>query len=172
MKRETILQQSSDLIHAYFEAYKLLPEGSQKDILYTSTFVEGLVFRCISDVCNKYDIKTNNRLLRSDYITDAAIKQVEQKNMKNLVREHMIPKNIYFKFLVDESRKGLLTRERIFNILNKYYWTCLVTKTEDKSLGEDYQNKMPDDWDGSNIFARYEKVSINGITANNRRVIT
>lgn len=84
MKRETILQQSADLIHSYFEAYKLLPEGSQKDILYTSTFVEGLVFRCISDICDKYGIKTNNKLLRSDYITAEARNQVELKNMKDL----------------------------------------------------------------------------------------
>jgi hypothetical protein len=171
MKRETILQQSAELIYAYFEAYKLLPEGSQKDVLYTATFVEGLVFRCISDICIKYGIATNNKLLRSDYITAAAKEQIEQKNMKNLIREHMIPKTVYFNILIDQSKKGLLTKEQIFNILNKNYWTCLVTKDEDKSLSKQYKSKMPDDWDGINIFVRYEKVSINGVEKNSKRVI-
>ncbi len=171
MKRDAILQQSANLIYEYLEAYKQLPEGSQKDILYSSTFVEGLVFRCISDICDSFGIKYNNKLIASDYITVEAKKQIEQKNKKNLVREHMIPKNIYFNILVSEAKNGLLTKERIFDILNKHYWTCIVTKDEDNVLAENYQIKMPDDWDGENVFARYEKVTISKVLENEYRVI-
>jgi hypothetical protein len=171
MKRETILQQASGAIYVYLEAYKLLPEGSQKNILYTTNFMEGLIYRCISDACEMHGIKTDDRFLRSDYITDTAKEQIEQGNTKDLVREHMVPRNVYYTTLVNESKKGILDKDRIFDLLNRYYWTCLVTKAEDKILGKHYKSKMPDDWDGNNIFARYEKVSICGVAENSKRII-
>lgn len=111
MEREAILQQASEVIQAYLESYRQLPEGSQKDALYKSNFLEGLTCRCISDICKNHGIKANSRLSHSDYITDAAKKQLEQNNKKGLVKEHMVPKNVYFNNIVDESKKGTLTKE-------------------------------------------------------------
>lgn len=162
MNREEIILQASELVYKHLEVYKLLPEGRRKKQLSTSTFIEGLIYNCIIDILHCYGIKSTSYYYMSDYITPEARKIYKnQNNMKGLIREHMIPKNMYYKTIVQESENNTLTVEKISKILNKYYWTCLVVKeAENRILDKYYKSKMPDDWDGMNIFARYDKVSI------------
>ena len=46
-------------------------------------------------------------------------------------------------------------------ILQKYFHVLLVTKAEDKRLvAVGLRSTMPIDWDGENVWARYEVVGI------------
>lgn len=55
----------------------------------------------------------------------------------------------------------ILTPEVIQEILEKFYHVRLVTKEEDHRLHTaGLRPKMPGDWDGENIWARYEAVGI------------
>ncbi|NRD76598.1 hypothetical protein HPT25_03720 [Bacillus sp. BRMEA1] len=94
----------------------------------------------------------------SDYITLNAKKAIESGNIsKNLIYEHMIPKNIYIKQISEITLAGELTDDFIYNLLIKYYFVCTVTKEEDDKLPS---IKMDDDWDGINPFYRYKKAGI------------
>lgn len=169
MDRKIILELASKLIFEYLNAYKLLPEGSQKETLYSSNFIEGLIYRCIFDVCLEHGIKLRNNIDRADYITSEALSQINEGNNKNLVFEHMIPKISYFNIVVKKSKANLLTETELSNLLKNNYWSCIVTKNEDAKLGKEYKSKMPHDWDKIDIFARYTKVGIIDINANDSR---
>lgn len=98
----------------------------------------------------------------SDYITPNAKKTIESGNIsKNLIYEHMIPKNLYIKHISELTLAGLLTEQAIYDILNKYYFVCTVTKEEDGKLPP---VKMNEDWDEKNPFYRYEKAGIHFIS--------
>lgn len=94
----------------------------------------------------------------SDFITPYAKIAIKSGNVsKNLIYEHMIPKNLYIKQISEVTLDGELTEELIYNLLIKYYYVCTVTKAEDDKLPS---IKMDDDWDGINPFYRYEKAGI------------
>jgi DNA-dependent RNA polymerase auxiliary subunit epsilon len=94
----------------------------------------------------------------SDYITLNAKKAIESGNIsKNLIYEHMIPKNLYIKQISEVTLAGELTEAFIYDLLIKYYFVCTVTKEEDDKLPS---IKMDDDWDGINPFYRYEKAGV------------
>lgn len=94
----------------------------------------------------------------SDYITPNAKKALESGNIsKNLIYEHIIPKNLYIKQISEVTLAGELTEAFIYDLLIKYYFVCTVTKEEDEKLPS---IKMDDDWDGINPFYRYEKAGI------------
>ncbi|MFT4413373.1 hypothetical protein ACLM5H_05890 [Fredinandcohnia humi] len=98
----------------------------------------------------------------SDYITPNAKKVIESGNIsKNLIYEHMIPKNLYIKQISEITLAGQLTEEFIHDLLIKYYFVCTVTKEEDDNLPS---IQMDYDWDGTNPFYRYEKAGIHFIT--------
>lgn len=94
----------------------------------------------------------------SDFITTNAKKAIESGNVsKNLIYEHMIPKNLYIKQISEVTLAGELTEALIYELLIKYYFVCTVTIDEDNKLPS---IKMDDDWDGINPFYRYEKAGI------------
>ncbi|MBD7971087.1 hypothetical protein [Paenibacillus gallinarum] len=101
----------------------------------------------------------------SDYITPNAQKAIKSGYVaKNLIYEHMIPKNLYIKQISEITLAGELTESFIYDLLIKYYFVCTVTKEEDERLPS---IKMDDDWDEVNPFYRYEKAGIHFIP--NRR---
>jgi len=98
----------------------------------------------------------------SDYITPNAMKAIETGIVtKNLIYEHMIPKNLYIKQISEITLAGQLTEEFIYDLLINYYFVCTVTKEEDDKLPS---IKMADDWNGTNPFYRYEKAGIHFIS--------
>ncbi|OLN23959.1 hypothetical protein BTO30_00585 [Domibacillus antri] len=104
----------------------------------------------------------------SDYITPNAMKAIESGIVsKNLIYEHMVPKNLYIKQISEITLAGQLTEEFIYDLLIKYYFVCSVTKEEDEKLPS---IKMADDWDGINPFYRYEKAGIEFLP--NRKEVT
>lgn len=78
--------------------------------------------------------------------------------LSECVVEHAVPQMVIVNMLMDLD---FLTNERIEQILRKYFRVCLVSKNEDALLRKNrLGSTMPDDWDGQNIWARYETVGI------------
>lgn len=78
-----------------------------------------------------------------------------------VIREHPVPVDVVINKLIDLKSNGHLTLEAATEIISKYVHICVVTRDEDKMLRDAHlNNRMPADWDGENIWARYEAVGI------------
>jgi len=87
-------------------------------------------------------------------ISEAALKQLDEKNYHELVYEHLVPKQEYIqKPCEDLARNGELTVEFALQALNKYWQIATVTTAEDSRLE---RTKMPNGWDMEDIYARYK----------------
>lgn len=95
----------------------------------------------------------------SDFITPEARKLIEsgEKLGGRLIFEHLVPKNIYIEKFKNVIGTKDLTKEFVYEIFDKYYYTCTVTVEEDAILDK---ISMPKDWDCENSFYRYEKAGI------------
>ena len=95
----------------------------------------------------------------SDFITPKAKELIEsgEKLGGRLIFEHLVPKNIYFEKFKNAVGTKDLTKEFVYEILDKYYYTCTVTVAEDELLDK---ISMPKDWDGVDAFYRYKKAGI------------
>ena len=99
-----------------------------------------------------------NKYYMSDFITVKAKEVLETKDKREkLVYEHMVPKNIYINEISRATLEGSVSIDLIYKLLNKYYYVCTVTKSEDEKLPT---VRMSDEWDGENPFYRYEKGGI------------
>lgn len=99
-----------------------------------------------------------NKYYMSDFITIKAKEVLEAKYKgERLVYEHMVPKNFYISEISRTTLEGSISVDLIYKLLNKYYYVCTVTESEDKKLPS---VKMSDEWDGENPFYRYEKAGI------------
>jgi len=85
-------------------------------------------------------------------------KEALNKNLSECDVEHVVPMMVIVNMLLD--MKGL-TKKKVDNRLKKYLHVLLVTKEEHGRLNSSgLMSKMPSDWDGKNVWARYEKVGI------------
>ena len=83
-----------------------------------------------------------------------------------LVHEHLIPRKIVRKMLFDLSAP---TITEVRKILDAYCIGVVVTKEEDLRLNSiGLRSKMPEDWDGANLWARYREADIR-VTRKKRR---
>jgi len=75
-----------------------------------------------------------------------------------LVYDHAIPLN----YLQDELLNlSSVTARRVKRLLNKFCIVVLITKKEDQKLNNaNYQERMPDNWNGTSFRARYKAVGI------------
>lgn len=76
--------------------------------------------------------------------------------------EHIIPKTKNIRNICENTAKkndGSLTEDFIYDVLQRYLWTATIHLSENEDL-KDYKNKMPDGWDGANIFYRYEVAGV------------
>lgn len=130
-----------------------LKEGLNKFLSNVSIRIQG-----------KYNIYS------TDYVSEKALLQLQKKDKSNLIYEHMIPKNLYIQRPCIEAAKAgkCYTLFEIENLLNKYWYIALITKEENNILNSlKLRTKMPKNWDGKNIFARYECAKISLISTNN-----
>lgn len=95
----------------------------------------------------------------SDFITPEARRLIEsgEKLGGRLIFEHLVPKNIYIEKFKNVIGTKDLTKEFVYEIFDKYYYTCTVTVEEDELLDK---ISMPKDWDGIDVFYRYKKAGI------------
>ena len=83
---------------------------------------------------------------------------LKEPKEKNKIHEHVIPKKVLIDTLF--SMKNFTAKE-IHTYLEKHCIGVVVTKDEDKRLRDlKLGSKMPDDWDGSDIWARYRLAGI------------
>ncbi len=79
---------------------------------------------------------------------------------KDIIHEHVIP----FAVLRDKLLAlHPLTIDNIKSVVDKYYYTCVVTAEEDQLLTENHLKfKSQNQWDEEkdSVFARYEEVGI------------
>ena len=81
-----------------------------------------------------------------------------EKNISECEVEHVIPLMYIVNMLMETTP---INKESIKNILDKYFHVLLVTKEEHNRLNASgLRSTMPEDWDGENIWARYEAVGI------------
>ena len=100
----------------------------------------------------------NGKYSMADYITPKAKEAMATRDKSvKLIYDHMVPKNLYIKDIVDATLSDNLTQQLISNLLTKYYYICTVTAEEDKKLPS---MKMPEGWDQTNPFYRYENAGI------------
>ncbi|MEK5379205.1 hypothetical protein [Niallia sp. FSL W8-0635] len=108
--------------------------------------------------------KYNDWRFSSDYVSERAQEHSKEGkwDSNTLQYDHMIPKTEYIrKICEDAAKNGTITTDYIFDILMRNLWVTTIHDDENKLLGKlGLRNKMPKDWDGANIFARYEKAGI------------
>lgn len=112
----------------------------------------------LSNVCISLVGKKN-----TDYYSVKAKAQLDKGDSHDLVYEHMVPKAKYIQDKCVECAKNgeIKSVEEIEAILSKYWRIATITKDEDKLLNK---LNMPDDWDGSDIQARYRDKGIDLIS--------
>ncbi len=94
----------------------------------------------------------------ADFYSELALEKINLGNTSELVYEHMVPKQKYIQSLcIEQAEKKQLTLEFVVDLLERYWKIAVVTKAEDMQLN---MRAMPEFWDGSNIFARYQEVGI------------
>lgn len=114
---------------------------------------------------NKKDIAPKNLsdvtrdcLLRMHFISKNALDSINLRSEIELVKDHAVPVKIIHKILRQDLNPS---EESIEKILQNYYTLGVITSDEDKSLNKlGLKSEMPKDWDGMNVFARYEKAGI------------
>ena len=85
-------------------------------------------------------------------------KAAMNKPLKECLVEHAVPYTVIVNQLMDMKH---LTAEAVTNVLKRLYSVRLVTKKEDVRLrNSGLRYKMPDNWNGKDIFARYKAVGI------------
>ena len=101
---------------------------------------------------------TKDCLLRMHFISKNALNAINSESETVLIKDHAVPVKIIHKIL----RKDLNpSEESIEKLLQTYYSLGVLTSDEDKALNKlGLKSEMPEDWDGVNVFARYEKAGI------------
>lgn len=89
----------------------------------------------------------------------AALKHYRSKGIKDLRHDHAVPRNLIVKMLL--NLKGRITPGRVRKILKKYCGAVIITKKDDIKLNKmGLRQKMPGDWNGRELLARYKAASI------------
>ena len=85
-------------------------------------------------------------------------KRAFKKYLSECDVEHVVPTMVIVNMLMDIKS---ITNRKVENRLKKYLRVLVVTKEEHQKLNSSgLRYKMPEDWDGKNVWARYEKVGI------------
>jgi hypothetical protein len=113
-------------------------------------------------------IQGKYKVTSADYISNNALLQIRHGNTSNLVYEHMIPKQKYIQTpCITRANAGCLTYEYVYNLLFKYWYIAIITRDEDSKLNKlNLRQNMPNNWDFTDIFARYVKANIQLISTN------
>ena len=114
---------------------------------------------------NKSDISPNNLpevtkdcLLNMHFISKNALNAINSKSDMQLVKDHAVPVKIISEML---KQVNCPSEASIEKLLLNFYRLGVLTHEEDKTLNQlNLKSAMPNDWDGKNVFARYEKANI------------
>lgn len=94
----------------------------------------------------------------SNYISENAYEMLKDKKTKGLRFEHMIPKQKYIQDELESLAKSKqLGEEKVYSLLNKYWYIATITVEEDRALNK---ASMPDEWDGLDHMSRYTQAGL------------
>jgi len=123
-----------------------------------------LYVKAITEGKNKFlsnawlSLSKSSKYHKAEFITKSALAKIENGDYKNLVFEHMIPKQKFIQKPCEElAKKGELTLEFVEDILTRYWHLATITKEEDSMLD---RLSIPSDWDKKDIFIRYKIAQI------------
>ena len=103
------------------------------------------------------EYKGNNNRKNCRYISLAAEVLLSDANA-DLVSDHAIPISLLLK---EFYAVGAHSLDELVALVGKYSLMVLITDAEDDRLAEDgLVKKMPDDWDGQDVLARYATARI------------
>ena len=92
------------------------------------------------------------------FISKNALNAINSKSDTQLVKDHAVPVKI-----ISEMLKQIIcpSEASIEKLLQDFYRLGVLTHEEDKTLNQlNLKSNMPNDWDGENVFARYEEANI------------
>ncbi|RTE87065.1 MULTISPECIES: hypothetical protein [Gammaproteobacteria] len=107
---------------------------------------------------SKKNYKGNVNRHNCSYISERARDVFKQDEKAKLIAEHIVPVSLALREFENLSP---LTLESAVSLVSKYSTMALITPEEDdqlRALG--LVKSMPDDWDGANVFARYDVAGI------------
>lgn len=92
------------------------------------------------------------------YWSKKAKKEYEINKKVKLIHEHIVPREVLRKMIFDMDSP---TPKSLKEILSKYCIGVVVTKEEDEALDAlGLRSEMPENWDGSDAWARYKMANI------------
>lgn len=84
--------------------------------------------------------------------------EAQGKTRSEIDVDHVVPQMVIVNMLMDLDDPDAATTH---NLLKKYFHVCCITKEEHQRLSTlKLRYTMPADWDGENVYARYEKAKI------------
>lgn len=101
-----------------------------------------------------------------DYFSEAALEALKKEGPNKKVEnktfyryEHIVPKSKYiFTPIKEAAINGTLTKQKVKNLIDNYYYVACITAEEDRNLKGKLSNSMPDGWNADDdIRARYAK---------------
>lgn len=103
------------------------------------------------------EYKGNNNRKNCRHVSAAAESLVNNTDA-DLVADHAIPISLLLK---EVYAQGEITLDELVNLVGKYSIMVLITDAEDDRLAASgLVKKMPGDWDGQDILARYKQIGI------------
>ncbi|SMQ78364.1 hypothetical protein SAMN05444673_3388 [Bacillus sp. OV166] len=161
-----VYRRATEWLIKNYQSIKLMDPESIYTFENNTNFIQGFVYRSLrSAAAEIVEIDYNwNGIGVHKYITPSALEKYLINKKSSFIKEHVVPKNIYFKEMIYELKKNYPDKEIINNILLKFYFTALITKEEDKKLDEKGLRSVMhanEEWDGENFFIRYGCTGIN-----------
>lgn len=114
---------------------------------------------------NRSDIHPNNLseatrdcLLNMHFISKDALNAINSRSDTQLIKDHAMPVKVISELLKQDDCPS---EESVEKLLLNFYKLGVLTQEEDKVLNQlSLKSAMPNDWDGINVFARYEEAGI------------
>ena len=114
----------------------------------------------VREVSNKITPRRGKSLKeRAHYMSIEAYERMKKGSFSDLIADHMVPISVVNEKILNLDSYSI---ETIKGIIHQYAGICVITKEENKTLGNKYKlnQRMPEDWDGINISARYKTAGI------------
>ena len=115
-------------------------------------------------------IKNKEALLSMHYISEQAEKVIKNGAGDSLIKEHAVPVRV-LRTLFDEMKSPTISEVEKF--LLRHYRLGVLTTSDNRLLKEAGLNSsMPKNWDGVDMFARYNSAEIKGRINSNAKTLT
>ena len=133
------------------------------ELLEAINFNNPIIYSGIREGLNKFLSNAfldqpGHKYQNGHFYSQMACEKVNKKDYTRLIFEHMIPKHKYIqKPCMEMAMKNNLDQNKVRELINKDWKIAIITKEENSRLRG---RTMPKDWDGEDIFRRYNDAGI------------